>query len=216
MSKKPQPVVEIKRTKNLTIKAPVQEPEPIDVDEDFDEDGDEEDGLSLDEKKKQFGEVFTPPELVNEILDNLPKDLWNDPSKTWLDNSAGAGAFLIEVKRRLMEGLKDWEPDAVKREAHILDKQIYGVELQEDNWQQCRRNLGLTPKGNDGNIVCADGLTYNYNFEKNSKGGYVMGDSTLENLVEMPLTTVTENTEPSIKKKEVVEVADTGDMFDWG
>ena len=100
MSKKPQPVVEIKRTKNLTIKAPVQEPEPIDVDEDFDEDGDEEDGLSLDEKKKQFGEVFTPPELVNEILDNLPKDLWNDPSKTWLDNSAGAGAFLIDVNRR--------------------------------------------------------------------------------------------------------------------
>ena len=28
--------------------------------------------LSLEEKKKQFGEVFTPVELVNEILDQLP------------------------------------------------------------------------------------------------------------------------------------------------
>ncbi len=85
--------------------------------------------LSKEEKKKQFGEVFTPPALVNEILDQLPADIWGDPNKTWLDNSCGEGAFLIEVKRRLMQGLATWQPDPVLREQHILSKQIYGVEL---------------------------------------------------------------------------------------
>lgn len=138
--------------------------------------------LSKDEKKKQFGEVFTPPELVNEILDQLPSDIWSDPTKTWLDNSCGAGAFLMEVKRRLMVGLTDWEADPIKREAHILDKQLYGVELQADNWRTCRMNLGLTATGNDGNIVCADGLTYNYTFVKDDQGGYKLTDDTFEDL----------------------------------
>lgn len=155
----------------------------MDVMEEYDQDEDADlTTLSKEEKKKQFGEVFTPPELVNEILDQLPADIWSDPDKTWLDNSCGEGAFLLEVKRRLMMGLANWEPDAIKREAHILNHQIYGVELQTDNWQKCRIKLGLTATGNDGNIVNADGLTYNYTFEKNDLGGYKMGDNTFEDL----------------------------------
>ena len=138
--------------------------------------------LSKEAKKKQFGEVFTPPELVNEILDQLPNEVWSDPTKTWLDNSCGEGAFLLEVKRRLMEGLAEWEPDAVTREQHILNNQIYGVELQSDNWRTCRQMLGLTPTGNDGNIVCADGLTYSYSFLKDDQGGYKLTDDTFEDL----------------------------------
>lgn len=138
--------------------------------------------LSKEKKKKQFGEVFTPVKLVNEILDELPDEIWRDPDKTWLDNSCGEGAFLIEVKRRLMTGLAEWEPDAQKREAHILTKQIYGVELQADNWQKCRIKLGLTATGNNGNIVCADGLTYNYSFEKTDQGGYRISDNTFEDM----------------------------------
>ena len=138
--------------------------------------------LTLDEKKKQFGEVFTPPELVAEILDQLPIDIWSDPSKTWLDNSCGAGAFLVEVKRRLMKGLAECQPDPVARERHILEHQIYGVELQRDNWIRCRELLGLTPTGNDGNIVNADALTYNYQFLKNDSGGYITTDNTFDEL----------------------------------
>jgi len=138
--------------------------------------------LSKEEKKKQFGEVFAPPRLVNEILDQLPPDIWTDPNKTWLDNSCGEGAFLLEVKRRLMIGLANWEPNALKREQHILHNQLYGVELQRDNWQKCRQNLGLTPTGNDGNIVCADGLQYNYLFLKDENGGYVVQDTTFDAL----------------------------------
>jgi type I restriction-modification system DNA methylase subunit len=138
--------------------------------------------LSKEEKKKQFGEVFTPPELVNEILDQLPTEIWQDPTKTWLDNSCGDGAFLVEVKKRLMEGLAAWQPDPGLRERHILENQIYGVELQRDNWEKCRQKLGLSPTGNDGNIVCADGLLYNYTFLKDSNGGYVISDNTFDSL----------------------------------
>ena len=142
----------------------------------------EESTLTKEEKKKQFGEVFTPPQLVNEILDQLPAEIWTDPTKTWLDNSCGEGAFLLEVKRRLMDGLSQWEPDPVKREQHILHNQIYGVELQRDNWSRCRVKLGLTPTGNDGNIVCADGLTYDYSFRKDDNGGYKLSSNTFEDL----------------------------------
>ena len=97
--------------------------------------------------------------------------------------SAGGGhVILVEVKKRLMQGLKTWEPDQFKREQHILNNQIYGVELQHDNWQQCRINLGLTPDGNDGNIVNTDALAYNYSFEKNDQGGYKTADSSFEDL----------------------------------
>jgi type I restriction-modification system DNA methylase subunit len=138
--------------------------------------------LSKEEKKKQFGEVFTPPELVNEILDQLPPELWSDPTKTWLDNSCGQGAFLLEVKRRLLKGLETWEPDPVAREQHILNNQIFGVELQRDNWMKCRSLLGLAPDGNDGNIVNTDALTYDYSFRKNPNGGYVLTNNTFEEL----------------------------------
>ena len=140
--------------------------------------------LSKEQKQKQFGEVFTPPELVNEILDQLPPEVWTDPTKTWLDNSCGEGVFLLEVKRRLMVGLSGWQPDPQLREQHILNNQIYGVELQRDNWIKCRTLLGLSPTGNDGNIVNTDALTYNYTFIKDDQGGYKLSDSTFEDMFE--------------------------------
>jgi hypothetical protein len=81
-----------------------------------------------------------------------------------------------------MNGLAAWEPDPQKREQHILHNQIYGVELQRDNWMRCRTVLGLTPTGNDGNIVCTDALEYNYTFLKDDKGGYVTSNNTFDSL----------------------------------
>jgi len=143
------------------------------------------------ERIKKFGEVFTPPELVNKILDKLPADIWKDPNKKWLDPTCGDGAFLIEVKRRLLE---------YHKESHILANMIYGVDIQEDNIYNCivklyrvenkaRLVIINTPqaiistakqwefKGRKGikalflldgrlifNIICANGLTYQYNF----------------------------------------------------
>ena len=39
-------------------------------------------------------EVFTPPQLVNQILDLLPTDLWRDKKATFLDPGCKSGVFL--------------------------------------------------------------------------------------------------------------------------
>ena len=143
------------------------------------------------ERIKQFGEVFTPPELVNEILDKLPPEIWKDSDKKWLDPTCGDGAFLVEVKKRLLN---------YHKESHILKNMIYGVDIQEDNVYNCIVELygvknkdrivtintaqGIISiskrfgfKGREGikslflldgrlvrNLICADGLIYQYNF----------------------------------------------------
>jgi len=48
-------------------------------------------GYNTYEKRKDNDEVFTPPFLIDEMLDKLPKKVWSDPTKTWLDPCAGLG-----------------------------------------------------------------------------------------------------------------------------
>jgi hypothetical protein len=115
---------------------------------------------------KKTAEVFTPQHLVIEMLDELEKEnpgLFTDPTKTFIDNSCGDGEFLGEVAIRKME-----------RSGCSLEQAlstIYGVDLMEDNIRECKNRLAgpePTPeilKILDKNIVCADGLTYDYNFE---------------------------------------------------
>jgi type I restriction-modification system DNA methylase subunit len=117
--------------------------------------------------KKVFGEVFTPTELVNEMLDKLPKEVWLDPTKTWLDPACGTGNFLLEVYRRLMDSLKEIIPNEEERREHILNNQIHGVELQERNVILCK--MRLDPNDDyDIHIACADALTFYY-WNKNAQ-----------------------------------------------
>ena len=39
-------------------------------------------------------EVFTPPRLANEMLDQLPEKLWSDANAKFLDPSTKSGVFL--------------------------------------------------------------------------------------------------------------------------
>ena len=84
-------------------------------------------------EKKKFGEVMTPISLVKEMLDTLPKEVWSNPNLKWLDPANGAGTFPFVVIYKLMNGLKDWEPDVEKRYKHIVEKMIYVCELQSRN-----------------------------------------------------------------------------------
>ena len=110
---------------------------------------------------KSTGEIFTPTPLVNEILDQLPKGVFKDPHKTFLDPSCGDGQFLSEVLiRKLQHG-------------HTMEQAlstIYGVELMADNVKLCQDRLLCGHEQFrhivDQNIVCADALTYDYSFGK--------------------------------------------------
>lgn len=86
-------------------------------------------------------EVFTPPGLANQMLDTLPKELWNDSSATFLDPACKSGVFLREIAKRLLEGLKEEIPSLQKRIDHIFQKQLYGIAITELTSLLSRRSI---------------------------------------------------------------------------
>tara|TARA_Y100000114_G_C11735888_1_gene316105 strand:+ start:398 stop:826 length:429 start_codon:yes stop_codon:yes gene_type:complete len=83
------------------------------------------------DKSDKHGEVFTPPDLINDMLDQFPSDIWSDSTKTWFDPAAGHGNFHIIVLQRLFDGLSDQILDERDRVKHIVEKQLYFAEYQE-------------------------------------------------------------------------------------
>ena len=109
---------------------------------------------------KVTGEVFTPTELVREMLEQIPVDQFTDSAKTFLDNSCGDGQFLGEVLIRKIENGIDFESAL---------SAIYGVDLMPDNVKLCQDRL-LCGREDlrhivEQNIVCADALRYHYRFD---------------------------------------------------
>lgn len=110
-------------------------------------------------RTKKTGEIFTPTELVQEMLAQIPAVHFEDATKTFLDPSCGNGQFLSEVLiRKLANGI-DF--------ATALGS-IYGVDIMQDNVESCRERLlcGLEQYRHivEKNIVCADALSYNFKF----------------------------------------------------
>lgn len=86
-------------------------------------------------------EVFTPPGLVNQILDMLPSDLWQNKSATFLDPVCKSGVFLREIAQRLIAGLEKDIPDRQERINHICQKQLYGIAITELTSLLSRRSV---------------------------------------------------------------------------
>lgn len=84
-------------------------------------------------EKKMLGEVFTSLELVEDMLNKLPIEVWSNPKLKFLDPANGIGNFPVILVKKLMEGLKEWQPDPKLRLKHILENQIYICELQSKN-----------------------------------------------------------------------------------
>lgn len=76
-------------------------------------------------------EVFTPPEIVNQMLDMLPQELFRNPDTTFLDPACKTGVFLREIAKRLIKGLEPQFPDLQERIDHIFHKQLFGVAITE-------------------------------------------------------------------------------------
>ena len=74
-------------------------------------------------------EVFTPPNLVNDILNLLPAELWSNPGAKFLDPVSKSGVFLREMAKRLMIGLETQIPDKQERINHILANSCMALPL---------------------------------------------------------------------------------------
>lgn len=76
-------------------------------------------------------EVFTPPDIVNSMLDMLPQELFQNPDTTFLDPACKTGVFLREIAKRLIIGLEPLFPDLQGRIDHIFHKQLFGIAITE-------------------------------------------------------------------------------------
>lgn len=86
-------------------------------------------------------EVFTPPSVVNDMLDMLPQELFESPDTTFLDPVCKSGVFLREIAKRLIKGLEDKIPDLQERIDHIFQKQLYGIAITELTSLLSRRSV---------------------------------------------------------------------------
>lgn len=76
-------------------------------------------------------EVFTPPDVANQVLDMLPQELFRDPSTKFLDPALKSGVFLREIAKRLIAGLADKIPNLQERCDWIFKNQLYGIAITE-------------------------------------------------------------------------------------
>lgn len=96
------------------------------------------------ERVRDLGEVFTPAETVQSMLDMLPVEMWDPhPSATFLEPACGDGNFVVAIlDRKLNSVLEAYNggtlPAGTNREGlqfHVLEAlaSIYAVDLSADN-----------------------------------------------------------------------------------
>lgn len=95
------------------------------------------------ERIKTTGEVFTPKELVDEMLGRVEMSFFEDPAKTFLDPACGDGEFLAGVLWRKLLAQRECQ----KKDFHLYRsvKQalgtLYGVDIKGDNVELCQSRL---------------------------------------------------------------------------
>jgi hypothetical protein len=104
-------------------------------------------------------EVFTPPGLVNNMLDMLPAELWTNPKATFLDPVSKSGVFLREIAKRLLRGLETQIPDLQTRINHIFTKQLFGIAITELTSLLSRRSLYCSKTANGAYSICDEFAT---------------------------------------------------------
>lgn len=76
--------------------------------------------------KYSNSEVITPLNIVNNMVDLLPPEIFN-PDTKFLDSAVKSGRFLAEIYRRLFDSPLLSHMDKQTRRQHILGNQLYGL-----------------------------------------------------------------------------------------
>jgi hypothetical protein len=145
-------------------------------------------------ERQMLGEVFTPLNIIEDLLSKLPKKVWKEHTWKWLDPANGMGNFPIIAFIHLDEGLKEWEPNEAKRRKHIVENMLFMIEINPKNSKIARRLFSkLAPEAQKINILTAntlkitdETLVKNFGVEKfniimgnppfNSGGSKIQGD----------------------------------------
>ncbi len=113
-------------------------------------------------------EVFTPPKLVNDMLDVLPQELFSNRNTTFLDPVCKTGVFLREIARRLDAGLETEISNRQERINHIFSQQLFGMAITELTALLSRRSVYCSKTANGQYSVCEnfDNPQGNIRFER--------------------------------------------------
>jgi site-specific DNA-methyltransferase (adenine-specific) len=101
-------------------------------------------------------EVFTPPQLANQMLDLLPASIWSDPNARFLEPGCKSGVFMREIARRLDKGLESQIRDRQPRINHILKNQLFGIAITELTALLARRSIYCSKTANGKYSICSE------------------------------------------------------------
>lgn len=90
---------------------------------------------------KEFAEVFTPQWVVRDMVKTVGEDYIFNPTTTILEPSVGTGNFFVYILENRLSHLPkiDSEENTLKVLQSV--ESLYGIEIQEDNVEECRENL---------------------------------------------------------------------------
>lgn len=116
-------------------------------------------------------EVFTPPEIANNMLDTLAEawaadhdgaSIWADPNVTFLDPAVKSGVFLREVTKRLVEGQGNPPAGSNERKAlvdRVLSKQVFGIGMTTLTSLLARRSIYCSKDATSAHSVAPSSTT---------------------------------------------------------
>ena len=99
------------------------------------------------DRVKDIGEVFTPIKTVDFMLSQPEiKEKVNSLTATFLEPSAGEGAFLVELLKRKLCFATEQSKDVSDMQKKFLQalSTLYGIELMEDNVEMLVMNMANT------------------------------------------------------------------------
>jgi len=95
------------------------------------------------ERVANHGEVYTPEPIVNAMLDLVRQETERIDSR-FLEPACGTGNFLTEILQRKLAIVQSrYRKSQVEYERYAILalSSIYGIDILEDNVQECRRRL---------------------------------------------------------------------------
>lgn len=90
-------------------------------------------GIKSKERVSKFGEVFTPENIVRDMINLIPAEVREKLDSTWLEPACGNGNFLVQILSDKLDiaeqlGLENYDINVFKAVCSI-----YGIDIQADN-----------------------------------------------------------------------------------
>ena len=97
-------------------------------------------GIKSKHRVATFGEVFTPDNIVNDMLDLVKDDSYKLDS-TFLEPACGNGNFLIPILERKLQTASKLSLEDFDRNVFIALSSIYAIDIQKDNIEEAKERI---------------------------------------------------------------------------